>query len=153
MPTSTRKKPVYYTLPNFLEELFKSDDPVVAQWTGQFHENKGAERVLKIWDGKLQGGKWEEDFINSAIDVIVNWSLKQLENDEVRKDWWLPHTMVTGQKITSFLLDDFNFLHWYADGAKYLTWFLKGLLKEDISDQDLSCKSHKRHRTQKPTSV
>ncbi|KAF9118209.1 hypothetical protein BG015_006713, partial [Linnemannia schmuckeri] len=50
------------TLPTFLEELFESDDPDVAQWTGQFHENKGAERILKIWDGELQGGKWEEDF-------------------------------------------------------------------------------------------
>jgi hypothetical protein len=45
------------TLPNFLEELFKSDDPAIAQWTGQFHENKGAGRILKIWEGKLQGGK------------------------------------------------------------------------------------------------
>jgi hypothetical protein len=64
----------YMTLPNFLEELFKSDDAVVMQWTGVFHENQGAEQVLKIWDSKLQGRKWEESFINSAIDVIINLS-------------------------------------------------------------------------------
>ncbi|KAG0335192.1 hypothetical protein BG005_004639, partial [Podila minutissima] len=68
------------TLPTFLEELFKSKDPDVAQWTGQFHENKGAEQVLKIWEGELQGGKWEEDFVNSAVDVIVNRTLKHLES-------------------------------------------------------------------------
>ncbi|KAI1287143.1 hypothetical protein EDD11_010524, partial [Mortierella claussenii] len=131
------------TLPNFLEELFKSDDPMVAQWTGQLHENKGTERVLKIWDSKLQDDKWEEDFVNSAVDVVVSRSLKQLENNEVRKGWRLPHTKVTGQKVADYLFDDFNFLHWYAEGAKYLTRLLKSLLKEDISDQDLSRKLRK----------
>ncbi|KAG0290966.1 hypothetical protein BGZ98_003215 [Dissophora globulifera] len=141
------------SLPNFLEELFKSEDPVVAQWTGQFHDNKGAGRVLKIWDSKLQGGRWEEDFVNSAVDVVVKQSLKQLENPEVRKDWQLPHTKVTEQKVTDFLQDDFKFLHRYAEGAKYVLRLLKGLLKEDISDQGLSLKPGKRRRTQKPTSV
>ncbi|KAG0352647.1 hypothetical protein BGZ54_002649 [Gamsiella multidivaricata] len=163
-PTSTRKRPKLLrilhciteenmTLPTFLEELFKSDDADVAQWTGVFHESKGAERVLKIWDSKLQGGKWEEDFVNSAVDVVVNRTLKHLRNDEVRKDWRLPHTKVTGQKIAGFLVDDFRFLHRYAEGAKYLTRFLKGLLEEDISDQKLSRKSRKRRGAQKPTSV
>ncbi|KAF9369699.1 hypothetical protein CPB97_003370, partial [Podila verticillata] len=62
--------------------LFKSDDPMIAQWTGHFHENKGAERILKIWDSKLQGGKWEEDFVYSTIDVVVKHSIKQLENNK-----------------------------------------------------------------------
>ncbi|KAF9116976.1 hypothetical protein BGX30_005791, partial [Mortierella sp. GBA39] len=130
--------------------LFKSDDRDVAQWTGIFHENKGAERVLKIWNGKLQGGKWwEEDFVNSAVDVVVNRTLKHLENDKVRKDLWLPHTKVTGQKVAGFVVDDFRVLHRYAEGAKYLIRFLKGLLKEDISDQLLSRKSRKSRRAQK----
>ncbi|KAF9369712.1 hypothetical protein CPB97_003364 [Podila verticillata] len=168
-PTSTRKRPVTIpqkllrvlhcikdenmTLPTFLEELFKSDDPDVAQWTGIFHDNKGAGRVLKIWDGKLQGGKWEEDFVNSAVDVIVNWTLKHLESNEVRKDWRLPYKKVTGQKVTDFLIDDFHFLHRYAEGAKYLTRFLKGVLKEDVSDRELPSKSPKSHRSQKSSSV
>ncbi|KAF8978249.1 hypothetical protein BGZ52_006222, partial [Haplosporangium bisporale] len=168
-PTSTRKKPLtiphkllkvlqciqdeYMTLPNFLEELFKSDDAVVAQWTGVFHENQGAERVLKIWDSKLQGGKWEEGFVNSAVDVVVNRTLKHLKNNKVRKDWRLPHTKVTGQNITDFLHDDSRFLDRYAEGAKYLTRLLKGLLEDDISDQELSRKSRKHRRAQKPTSV
>ncbi|KAF9080567.1 hypothetical protein BGX29_005209, partial [Mortierella sp. GBA35] len=101
----------------------------------------------------LQGGKWEEDFVNSAVDVVVNRTLKHLESDEVRKDWRLPHTKVTEQKITGFLIDNFRFLHRYAEGAKYLTRFLKGLLKEDISDQELPSKSPKRHRGQKPSSI
>ena len=71
------------TLPTFLEELFKSDDPDVAQWTGHFYDNKGAGRVLKIWDGRLQGSKWEEDFVNSAVDVVVNRTLKYLESNDV----------------------------------------------------------------------
>lgn len=141
------------TLPTFLEELFKSEDAVVAQWTGVFHESKGAERVLKIWDSTLQGGKWEEDFVNSAVDVVVNRTIKHLRNDGVRKDWRLPHTKVTGQKVAGFLVDDFRFLHRYAEGAKYLTRFLKGLLEEDISGQKLSRKSRKRRRAQNPTSV
>jgi len=141
------------TLPNFLEELFKSDDPAIAQWTGIFHENKGAGRILKIWDSKLQGGKWEEDLVNSTLDVVVNHSLKQLENDEVRKDWRLPHTKVTEEKVSGYLLDDFKFLHRYAEGAKYLTRLLKGLLKENVSDQGLSRKLHKHRRTHRPTSV
>ncbi|KAF9198949.1 hypothetical protein BGZ59_004278, partial [Podila verticillata] len=163
-PTSTRKKPKllkvlqciqdeYMTLPNFLEELFKSDDAVVAQWTGVFHENQGAERVLKIWDSKLQGGKWEEGFVNSAVDVVVNRTLKHLKNNKVRKDWRLPHTKVTGQNITDFLHDDSRFLDRYTEGAKYLTRLLKGLLEDDISDQELSRKSRKHRRAQKPTSV
>ncbi|KAF9149515.1 hypothetical protein BG015_008705 [Linnemannia schmuckeri] len=96
-PTSTRKSPKllevlrcikrqYMTLPMFLEELFMSDDPDVAQWTGHFHEHKGAERVLKIWDGKLQGGKWEEDFVNSAVNIVVNCTLKHLKNKKLTKD-------------------------------------------------------------------
>ncbi|KAF9374918.1 hypothetical protein BGX21_003995, partial [Mortierella sp. AD011] len=168
-PTSTRKRPSTIpqkllrvllcikeenmTLPTFLEELFKSNDSDVAQWTGNFYENKGAERVLKIWNGRLQGGKWDEGFVNSTIDVVINRSLKQLESNEVRKDWRLPHTKLTGQKIAGFLLDDFHFLHRYAEGAKYLTRLLKGLLKEEISDQELSHKSRKRRGTQRPTSV
>ncbi|KAF9536042.1 hypothetical protein EC957_000774, partial [Mortierella hygrophila] len=141
------------TLPTFLEELFKSDDPDVAQWTGHFLDNKGAGRVLKIWDGKLQGGKWEENFVNSAVDVVVNRTLKHLESDEVRKDWRLPYKEVTGQKVTDFLIDDFRFLHRYAEGAKYLTRFLKGLLKEDVSDQELPSKSPKNRRNKRPSSV
>ncbi|KAG0007828.1 hypothetical protein BGZ81_004570, partial [Podila clonocystis] len=59
------------TLPVFLEELFKSDDQQVAQWTGQFHEKLGAGRVLRIWGDKLNNKKWQredEDFVNSAVD-------------------------------------------------------------------------------------
>lgn len=141
------------TLPTFLEELFECDDADVAQWTGVFYESKGAVRVLKIWESKLEGGKWEEDFVNSAVDVVVNRTLKHLKSNEVRKDWRLPHTEVTGQKVAGFLLDDFRFLHRYAEGAKYLTRFLKGLLEEDIFGQELSNKSRGRRRTQKPTSV
>ncbi|KAF9974798.1 hypothetical protein BGZ75_000697, partial [Mortierella antarctica] len=168
-PTSARKKPSTITqkllrvlhhiqeenmtLPTFLEELFKSDDADVAQRTSVFHERKGAERVLKIWDSKLQGSKWDEDFVNSAVDIVVNRTLKHLKSDEVRKDWRLPHTQVTEQKIADFLVDNFRFLHRYAEGAKYLTRFLKGLLGEDIPDQELSHKSRKRRRSQKPTSV
>ncbi|KAG0013267.1 hypothetical protein BGZ82_002236, partial [Podila clonocystis] len=141
------------TLPNFLEELFKSDDPSITQWTGHFHDVKGTERVLKIWDSKLQGSKWEEAFVNSAVDVVVRRSLVQLERDKVRKDWRLPHSKVTEQKVAGFLLDDFKFLHRYAEGATYVTRFLKGLLKEDVPDQELSCKSLKRRRNRPPRSV
>ncbi|KAI1290981.1 hypothetical protein EDD11_009071 [Mortierella claussenii] len=131
------------TLPTFLEELFKSDNPDVAQWTGVFHDNKGAGRVIRVWDSKLQGGKWEADFVNSAVDVVINRTLKHLESNEVRKDWRLPHKQVTEQKVTEFFIDNFRFLHRYAEGAKYLTRFLKGLLREDVSDQELSSKSRK----------
>ncbi|KAF9120241.1 hypothetical protein BGW39_011569 [Mortierella sp. 14UC] len=73
------------SLRKFLEELFMSDDQHVAQWTGQFHENKGAGRVLKIWADKLQGKEDDEDFVNSAVDVVVNRTLKHLESNETRK--------------------------------------------------------------------
>lgn len=141
------------TLPNFLEELFKSNDPAVAQWTGQFYENRGAERILQVWNGKLKGGKWDEGFVNSAVDIVVNRSLKQLESDEVRRHWRLPHTKLTQQKIEDYLLDDFGFLDRYAEGAKYLTRLLKGLFKEGVSDLDLPLNSHKRRKSQKPSSV
>jgi hypothetical protein len=60
---------------------------------------------------------------------------------------------VTGEKIAGYLLDDFNFLHRYAEGAKYLTWLLKGLLKENDSNQDLSRKSQRHRSTHRPSSV
>ncbi|KAG0251929.1 hypothetical protein BG011_007316, partial [Mortierella polycephala] len=81
-----------------------------------FYDRNGAGRGLKVWDGKLQGGRWEEDFVNSAVDVVVNRTLKHLERNE------------------------------YAEGAKYLTRFLKGLLREDVSDQELPSKSPKRQK-------
>ena len=59
------------TLPISMEELFKTDDPGIAQWTGHFHDVKGTERILKVWNSKLQGSKWEDAFVNSAVDVAV----------------------------------------------------------------------------------
>ncbi|KAG0319471.1 hypothetical protein BG000_003864, partial [Podila horticola] len=143
----------HMTLPSFLEELFKSDDPSIAQWTGHFHEVNGTARVLKIWDCKLQGCKWEEAFVNSAVDVVVARTLRHLESNKVRKDWRLPHSKVTEQEVAGLLLDNFKFLHRYAEGATYLTRLLKGLLKEDVPDEELSHKSLKRRRNRKPTSV
>ena len=141
------------SLPVFLEELFQSDDQHVAQWAGQFHENNGAGRILKVWDSMLQGGKWEENFINSAVDIVVKRTLKHLESSDVRKDWRLPYKKVTEQKVTELLTNDFRFLHRYAEGAKYLTRFLKGLLKEDISGQEFPPGSRKGYRSRKPSSV
>ncbi|KAK3817844.1 MAG: hypothetical protein J3R72DRAFT_43438 [Linnemannia gamsii] len=141
------------TLPIFMEELLKSDDPDIAQRVGVFLESNGAVRVVKALDSRLRGSKWDEDFVNSNVDVVVNRTSKHLESKEVRNDWRLPYKKVTGQTLTSFLADDFRFLHRYAEGAKYLTRFLKGLLKEDIFDQDLPSKSPKSHRKQKSSSV
>ncbi|KAG0314921.1 hypothetical protein BG000_005379, partial [Podila horticola] len=61
-----------------------SDDPDIAQWTGHFHDNNGAGRVIKIWNDKLCKGKWEEDFVNSAIDVVASRTLAHLENHHQR---------------------------------------------------------------------
>jgi len=126
------------TLPVFLEELFKSDDQQVAQWTGQFHEKLGAGRVLRIWGDKLNNKKWQredEDFVNSAVDVVVNRTLDHLNNNDIKQHWRLKYKLVTEEKVKSLLNNDFRFLHRYAEGAKYLTRFLKGLLEE--SDQEL----------------
>ncbi|KAF9117427.1 hypothetical protein BGW39_002190, partial [Mortierella sp. 14UC] len=141
------------TLPTFLEELFKSDDGEVARWTRAFYKSKATERVIEIWDNKLRYTKWDENFVNSAVDVVVNRTLRHLESQKVRKEWRLPHTAVTGQTVEGFLVDNFRFLHRYAEGAKYLTRFLKGLLKEDIPDQELSRKSLRRRKARKPSSV
>ncbi|KAG0010922.1 hypothetical protein BGZ81_002488 [Podila clonocystis] len=141
------------TLPTFLEELFQSEDPEITHWTGQFYEVKGTERVLKIWNNKLRGSKWEAAFVNSAVDVVVARTLKHLESNNVRKGWRLPHSKVTEQKVADFFLDDFKFLHRYAEGAPYLTRLLKGLLREDVPNQELSAKAVKRRRNRKPATI
>ncbi|KAF9901173.1 hypothetical protein EC991_006429 [Linnemannia zychae] len=79
MPIPTRKRPATMsqkllkvlhcikdekmTLPSFLEELFKSDDPHVAGWTEQFHNSEGAVRLLKVLENKAQVK--EEDVVYS----------------------------------------------------------------------------------------
>ncbi|KAG0065112.1 hypothetical protein BGZ89_008591 [Linnemannia elongata] len=86
------------TLPDFLEELFKSDDQQVAQRTGQFHEQLGAGRVLRIWDDKLNNKKWQredEDFVNSAVDVVVNRTLDHLNNNDIKQHWRLNFLVIT----------------------------------------------------------
>ena len=141
------------TLPTFLEELFKSDDPDVTQWTGHIPRKQGRWSSFKDLGRQAARRQVGRGFVNSAADVVVNRTLKHLESDEVKKDWRLPYKKVTGQKVTDFLIDDFRFLHRYAEGAKYLTRFLKGLLKEDVSDQELPSKSPKSHRSKRPSSV
>ena len=98
------------TLPVFLEQLFRSKDADVAKWTGLFYENDGAERVIKIWSRRLRRSRWEEGFVNSAVDVVVNRTLKHLESPEIRKEWLLPYSTVTERRVTSDLMDDFGLL-------------------------------------------
>jgi hypothetical protein len=141
------------TLPTFLEGLFESDDEDVVQWTGKFYQNKGTSRVLTIWDSKLRGGDCDEGFVNSAVDIVVGRTLEHLEDKNVRRDWWLPYTEVTGEKIESLLNGNFRFLHRYAEGAIYLIRLLKGLLKENISNQELPSMTPRSYRSQRSSSV
>ncbi|KAF9370182.1 hypothetical protein CPB97_002955, partial [Podila verticillata] len=125
--------------------------------------------------------RWDESFVNSAVDVIVKHTLKHLDDNDVKKEWRLPHTNVTEEKVAGYLLNDFGFLRRYAagtadnkndgmaddkahvdggsntngknEGAKYLMHFLKGVLKEDVPIQNLTRKALRRRRARKPSSV
>ncbi|KAF9128790.1 hypothetical protein BG015_004287, partial [Linnemannia schmuckeri] len=90
---------------------------------------------------KLQDKEDDEDFVNGAVDVVVSRTLVHLESNETKKRWRLPHHMVTEKNVTDLLNGDSHFLHRYAEGAKYLARFLKGLLEE--SDQEVSSVSTK----------
>ncbi|KAG0011419.1 hypothetical protein BGZ82_003007, partial [Podila clonocystis] len=141
------------TLPTFLEALFTSDDTNVRRWTGLFYDNDGPARLVQVWSNSLHSGKWDESFVNSAVDVVVERTREHLKKNKVRQPWRLPHTEVTEQKIARYLLDDFGFLEHYAKGAIYLTRLLSDLLKEDVPDQGLSRRARKHRKTCKPTSV
>lgn len=133
------------SLPSFLEDLFRSTDPDILKWTNLFHERKGAGRVIKVWTHKLPGSKWEEDFVNSAVDIVVKQTTKHLENRAVRKEWQLPYSEVTAKRVTTDMTDGFGFLDRYTTRTPYLDRLLRGLLKEGGSK--------KNSRTQKDSSV
>ncbi|KAG0313565.1 hypothetical protein BG000_005836, partial [Podila horticola] len=173
------------SLPRFLVELFKSDDWTVTEYTNPFYEAHGPQRLIEVWDKQLRDDKrherWDESFVNSAVDVVVDRTLKHLDDNDVKKEWRLPHTSVTEEKVAGYLLDDFGFLRRYAagvaddkndgmadgkahadggpntngknDGAKYLIRFLKGVLKEDVPAQNLTRRALRRRRARKPASV
>ncbi|KAF9319931.1 hypothetical protein BG006_002895, partial [Podila minutissima] len=119
-------------------ELFTSNDDKVKRFTDKFYQHNGPARVVQAWDEKLdsyklggykQNGKkqdnneWDkldEAFVNSAVDVVIKWTLEHIKSNEVRKDWWLLHMQVTDHKINGYLFNDFGFLGHYANGAKYL---------------------------------
>jgi hypothetical protein len=167
------------SLPRFLVELFKSDERTATDYTNPFYEAHGPRQLIQVWDEQLRNDKrlerWDESFVNSAVDVVVDRTLRHLDDNDVKKEWRLPHTDVTEEKIASYLLDDFGFLRRYAagtadnkndgmadggpnisgkgGGAKYLMRFLKGVLKEDVPVQNLTGKALKRHCARKPSSV
>ncbi|KAG0355162.1 hypothetical protein BGX24_006716, partial [Mortierella sp. AD032] len=172
-------------LPRFFVELFMSVDRIATDYTNPFFEADGPRRLIQVWDERLRGDKrherWDESFVNSAVDVVVDRTIRHLNDDDVKKEWRLPHTSVTEEKVASYLLDDFGFLRRYATGtaedksddladdkaqtaggpntkgksggAKYLTRFLKGVLKEDVPVQNLTRRALRRHRVRKPSSV
>lgn len=174
------------TLPTFLLALFKSDEKIAKDYTSSFYEADGPQRLVEVWDQKLRHNKkyqrWDESFVNSAVDVVVDRTLQHLNDDDVKREWRLPYTEITEERIAQYLLHDFGFLRRYAagtgddendgtahgmshavgrsntkgkkGGAKYLTRFLKGVLKEDEPpSQNLTGKASKRTSTRHPSSV
>ncbi|KAG0222002.1 hypothetical protein BGW42_007003 [Actinomortierella wolfii] len=108
---------------------------------------------MKIWSRMSSRGRWDDAFVNSAVDVVVDRTLNHFNNSEIKKPWRLPHTEVTEEKITGFLLDDFRFLDRYAEGAVYLTRLLKGLLEEDVPEEALSNRARRRRQARHPSSI
>lgn len=131
----------------FQERDFENDlTASIDDWAHNFYKANAPGSLVRIWSKRLHRRNWDEDFVNSAIDVIVERIGMALKDNNVRQEWRLPHIEVTEQKIAAFLLADSNFLHCYAEKAKYLTQLLKGLLQEDEPDQNLSNKARKRRK-------
>jgi hypothetical protein len=173
------------SLPKFLIELFKSDNRIATEYTNPFYEAHGPRRLIEVWDEQLRNSRkherWDESFVNSATDVVIDRTLKHLDDNDVKKEWRLPHTNLTEDKVAGFLLDDHGFLGRYAagaavdktdgmadsnahddgvpstkgknKGAKYLMRFLKGVLKEDVPVENLTKRAQRRRRARKPSSV
>ncbi|KFH71184.1 hypothetical protein, variant [Podila verticillata NRRL 6337] len=150
-PASTRKMPSIFhdkmerikvaihqehlTLPTFLSALFESDDGDVAQWAGQFYSNDGPRRIIEIWGRKLRTRTWDASFVNSAVDVVVERTRRDLRRckegvigEKGLKDraYRFPYYTVTQANIEDILCP--GFLDGYAGRATYLTRFLKGVL-------------------------
>ncbi|KAG0275569.1 hypothetical protein BGZ97_010265, partial [Linnemannia gamsii] len=109
------------SLPKFLIELFKSDNRIATEYTNPFYEAHGPRRLIEVWDEQLRNSRkherWDESFVNSATDVVIDRTLKHLDDNDVKKEWRLPHTNLTEDKVAGFLLDDHGFLGRYAAGA------------------------------------
>lgn len=77
------------SLPRFLVELFKSDDRTATDCSNPLYEVHGPWQLIQVWDEQLRDDKrheqWDESFVNSTINVIIDCTLKHLDDNDVKK--------------------------------------------------------------------
>ncbi|KAG0221623.1 hypothetical protein BGW42_007450, partial [Actinomortierella wolfii] len=125
MPASTRRNP-------------KGE---VAQWACSFYKHDGPSCIMELWSKKLgrkrKQAHWDENFVNSAVDVVVHrtrrdlWLLNGVVGDDGPEEiaYQFPTVSVTQANIDKILSP--GFLSGYASRAAYLKRFLRGVLQKD----------------------
>jgi len=66
------------------------DDRTATDYANPFYEAHGPRRLIQVWDEQLRDDKrhkrWDESFVNNAVDVVADRNLRHLDDSDVKKN-------------------------------------------------------------------